>query len=162
LTDKTLVTDSRQFIGTPAYMSPEQAGMAGIDVDTRSDIYSLGALLYELLTGAPPFDPQTLRSVDWDEMRRIIREDEPERPSTRLHSVRNSRGEAGFRLTVPARPIGELRGDLDWIVMKCLEKERARRYENASGIAMDIHRHLTGQPVNAAPPSATYQLRKFA
>jgi tetratricopeptide (TPR) repeat protein len=162
LTDKTLFTQYDSFIGTPAYMSPEQAEMSGLDIDTRTDIYSLGVLLYELLTGVTPFDAQTLAKSGLDEMRRIIREDEPKRPSTRLISM----GEVGATGTLrPGRAkrpalAALVRGDLDWIVMKCLEKDRTRRYETASGLAADLRRHLNHEAVVARPASAAYRMQK--
>jgi len=162
LTARTLFTEHRQMIGTPAYMSPEQAEMSGLDIDTRSDIYSLGVLLYELLTGTTPFDMKVLLESGFAEMMRTIREVEPHKPSTRISTL----GDTGTRTAelrrVDVKKLGaSLRGDLDWIVMKCLEKDRARRYETASGLAADIQRHLHDEPVTASPPSATYQLRKF-
>ena len=164
LTDKTLVTELHQFLGTPAYMSPEQAEMSGLDVDTRSDIYSLGVLLYELLTGRTPFDQKELLQAGLDEMRRIIREVEPARPSTRLHALTEAERTttAARRRTEAPQLIHRLRGDLDWIVMKCLEKDRTRRYETANALAADLQRHLENEPVEARPPSAGYKLRKFA
>jgi len=162
LTDKTLFTEHRQLIGTPAYMSPEQAEMSGVDIDTRSDIYSLGVLLYELLTGTTPFDAKELSKAGSSEIQRIIREVEPPRPSTRLSTLKDSLARvAAHRHTEPRRLGAIIRGDLDWIVMKCLEKDRTRRYETANGLAMDVGRHLAGEPVVAAPPSATYRLHKF-
>ncbi|MBN9692485.1 MAG: protein kinase [Verrucomicrobia bacterium] len=163
LTDKTLFTQFHAFIGTPAYTSPEQAALSSVDVDTRSDIYSLGVLLYELLTGRPPFDGQELLRSGLDELRRILREVEPPRPSTRLETLdlqtateMSRRRQATFEdLT------GRIRGDLDWIVMKCLEKDRNRRYETANGLALDIQRHLGSEPVAARPPSAGYKLQKW-
>lgn len=163
LTDKTVFTAFEQFIGTPAYMSPEQAMMTSLDIDTRTDIYSLGVLLYELLTGKTPFEARELLQVGFDEMRRTIREKEPARPSTRLSTM--VEGElttaAKRRHTEAPKLINFVRGDLDWIVMKCLEKDRSQRYETANGLAMDLQRHLNSEPVIACPPSAAYRFRKL-
>jgi len=162
LTDNTVYTQLHQFIGTPAYISPEQAEMSGLDIDTRSDIYSLGVLLYELLAGSTPFDANELMSQGIDAMRRTIREKEPMRPSTRLAALK------GEELTTTAKRrsaeapklIHLLRGDLDWIVMKCLEKDRTRRYETANGLVADLKRHLNHEPVVARPPSTAYKFQK--
>src|SRR5439155_387404 len=198
LTDQTLFTAFEQFIGTPAYMSPEQAEFGGLDVDTRSDIYSLGVLLYELLTGKTPFDAKELLDAGLEAMRRTICEKEAPKPSTRLTQelalgVPPSGGraseppggsgtsdveaaEAGTPNQPPAGAtwrggartphdtkelVKLLRGDLDWIVMKCLEKDRARRYETANGLARDIERHLNNEPVVASPPSSLYRFQKL-
>jgi serine/threonine protein kinase/tetratricopeptide (TPR) repeat protein len=163
LTDLTLFTAFEQFIGTPAYMSPEQAEMSGIDVDTRTDIYSLGVLLYELLTGRPPFDPKSLVQAGLDEVRRIIREVEPVKPSTRLNTLGDADRDttARQRGIAPAQLSLLLRGDLDWIVMKALEKNPNRRYETANGLALDIRRHLQHELVSARPPSTSYRVSRF-
>jgi serine/threonine protein kinase len=162
LTSLTVYTELHQFIGTPAYMSPEQAEMSGLDIDTRSDIYSLGVLLYELLAGSTPFDARELMASGLDAMRKTIREQEPLRPSTRLATLQ------GEDLTATARRrsidtsnlVRQLKGDLDWIVMKCLEKDRTRRYETANGLATDLKRHMINEPVLARPPSAAYKFQK--
>jgi len=163
LTDVTIHTQAQQFIGTPAYMSPEQAEPLAGDIDTRTDIYSLGVLLYELLTGRTPFDSKELIGGGVEEMRRTIREREPVRPSTRLGTLGREDATLAARQhgTDPARLLHHLRGDLDWIVMKCLEKDRARRYETANGLAADIERHLGNEPVFARPPSPFYRLQKL-
>jgi eukaryotic-like serine/threonine-protein kinase len=163
LTDKTLFTAFEQFIGTPTYMSPEQAEMSGLDVDTRSDIYSLGVLLYELLTGWPPLNANELLQSGMSEMSRRIREDEPPHPSTRLSTMQV----ADLSLVAKSRQadapklIRLVQGDLDWIVMKCLEKDRARRYETVIGLAADIKRYLSSEPVTARPPTRLYRFRKL-
>jgi non-specific serine/threonine protein kinase/serine/threonine-protein kinase len=162
LTERTLYTELGAMIGTPEYMSPEQAQLTGLDVDTRTDVYALGVLLYELLTGALPFDRTTLREKALDEIQRTIREVDPPKPSTRVTQMGPaSTGAARNRHTEPHRLASALRGDLDWITMKCLEKDRTRRYGSASDLAADIRRHLDLQPVLASPPSAVYRARKF-
>ncbi len=163
LTDRTLVTVIEQFIGTPGYMSPEQAEMSGREIDPRTDIYSLGVLLYELLTGKQPFDPQTLRDAGLDEIRRMIREVDPPKPSARFATLALTERTALARLrgTEPAKLSDALRGDLDWIVMKALDKNRTQRYETASALAADIRRHLHHEPVIARPRSTAYRLQKL-
>jgi WD40 repeat protein/serine/threonine protein kinase len=171
LTHGTVHTQFHQLVGTPAYMSPEQAELTGLNVDTRSDIYSLGVLLYELLTGFTPFRDEDLLASGWDGMRRMIREKDPAPPSTRLsQSLRTAESKTGNPISNSAAsprglPVKEqialLKGDLDWIVMKCLEKDRNRRYETANGLAMDIQRHLRNEPVSAGPPGKIYIFKKF-
>jgi serine/threonine protein kinase/tetratricopeptide (TPR) repeat protein len=162
LTDKTLHTNAAQLIGTPLYMSPEQADMSGLDVDTRTDIYSLGVILYRLLVGSTPLQGRRLKEAGLAEMLKMIKEDEPPKPSTRLANCDNAAKIAAARRTEPAKLARLLSGELDWIVMKCLEKDRVRRYEAANGLARDIERYLHDEPVEACPPSRGYRLRKLA
>jgi eukaryotic-like serine/threonine-protein kinase len=162
LTDKTVDTQFTQLVGTPLYMSPEQAGLGGLDIDTRTDVYALGVLLYELLTGTTPFDKERLAKAGYDEIRRIIREEEPARPSSRASTLGQAAVTASVnRRTDSKRLSRQVRGELDWIVMKALEKDRDRRYETASAFAADVQRYLHDEPVQAGPPSAAYRLWKF-
>jgi serine/threonine protein kinase len=162
LTDRTIYTSLAQLVGTPLYMSPEQAELSGVDVDTRSDVYSLGVLLYELLTGTTPIDRETLCKVAYDEIRRVIREQDPPTPSARLGTLGAILSSVSANRQADARLLSHaVRGELDWIVMKALEKDRSRRYETANDFAADVMRHLTDRPVEACPPSAWYRLGKF-
>jgi serine/threonine protein kinase len=162
LTEKTVFTEMHQLIGTPEYMSPEQAEMSGLDIDTRSDIYSLGVLLYELLTGTTPFDPKELREAGYGEIQRIIREVEPPKPSTRLSTMGEKLATiAKHRSEEPSGLRKTMSGDLDWIAMKSLEKDRTRRYETADALALDVLRYLCDEPVSASPPNWHYRASKF-
>ena len=156
LTEHTLFTEFRLFIGTPQYMSREQADISGLDVDIRADIYSLGVLLYELLTGSTPFDPKQLSRFAYAEVQRIIREVEPPKPSTRLSTLGAELIDVATRMGTEPKKLNQLvAGELDWIVMKCLEKDRSRRYETANALARDVQRYLADEPIEASPPSAT-------
>jgi eukaryotic-like serine/threonine-protein kinase len=162
LTEKTMFTELGVLIGTPEYMSPEQAEMTGLDVDTRTDVYALGVMLYELLTGALPFESKELRQAGYDEIRRRIREVDPPRPSTRISTLGDASTESAHnRRTEPSKLVSQIKGDLDWITMKALEKDRTRRYGSPAELAADLGRHIRHEPVLAGPPSAVYRSRKF-
>ena len=163
LTDQTLFTALEQFLGTPAYMSPEQADLGSLDIDCRSDVYSLGVLLYELLTGTTPFAARQLLQAGLDEMRRVVREQDPPRPSARLRLLAPEEltAIAHQRQATPPRLLRALRGDVDWILLKCLEKSRSRRYDTVRDLALDLERHLDRQPVLARPPRTLYRLQKL-
>jgi WD40 repeat protein/serine/threonine protein kinase len=163
LTEQTLYTEIGQVVGTLEYMAPEQAELSALDVDTRADVYALGVLLYELLTGTTPLDSKRLRAAAYTEVVRLIKEEEPPRPSTRLTQSKEALADLAVRRrTDPTRLLKAVRGDLDWIVMKCLEKDRTRRYETANALARDLQRYLADETVEACPPSAGYRLRKLA
>jgi serine/threonine-protein kinase len=161
LTDESMATQFGAVVGTLEYMSPEQAGFSGIDIDTRADIYSLGVILYELLTGLRPMDASRLKKAALTEIIRMIQEEEPSKPSTRLSTDASLPSMAALRQTEPRKLMALLRGELDWVVMKCIEKRRDRRYDTANGLARDIQRYLADEPVEARPPSAGYRLSKF-
>jgi len=161
LTDESIGTQFGAMVGTLEYMSPEQAGHSGMDVDTRADLYSLGVILYDLLTGLRPIDAKRLKKAAYTEMIRIIQEEEPSKPSTRLSADESLPSLAALRQTEPRKLMALLRGELDWVVMKCLEKQRERRYATANGLAADIQRYLADEAVAARPPSARYRLSKF-
>jgi tetratricopeptide (TPR) repeat protein/predicted Ser/Thr protein kinase len=161
LTERTVYTAHEMIVGTPLYMSPEQAELNNLDVDTRTDVYALGVILYELLTGETPLERGRLRKAAWDEILRVIREEEPPKPSTRLSGSARLPALAAQRQLEPAKLARLLRGDLDWVVMKALEKDRGRRYETANGFARDVQHYLAEEPVLAGPPTAAYRLRKF-
>ena len=159
---KTLFTQFAQMVGTPLYMSPEQAEMSGLDVDTRTDVYALGVLLYELLTGSTPFDRKRLLESAYDEVRRIIREEEPPRPSAKISTLGDTLAAVSRRRNSNPKQLSALiKGDLDWIVMKAMEKDRTRRYETAKDFASDLQRYSADQPVEARPPSIPYRIHKF-
>ncbi len=162
LTDRSIYTEVGALIGTLEYMAPEQAELNNLDIDTRADVYALGAILYELLTGSVPFSRQELQAAGFLEMLRVIREVEPPRPSTKLSKSGTLPSVADVRRTDPQKLVSLMRGELDWIILKCLEKDRGRRYQAASGLARDLEHYLADEPVEACPPTAGYRLRKFA